>query len=104
MVQLDLPAPRARIKLQDLSLDAIVLGLLLERVELDARSYRGRRRLQVFPGNFLCFRTFRKGYVPVLVHGLFRFLWGKGGPGPDNPSPTTPGPDREARAYVLETT
>ena len=33
-VQMDLPAPRARIKLQDLSLDAIVLGLLLERVEL----------------------------------------------------------------------
>jgi hypothetical protein len=31
---MDLPAPRARIKLQDLSLDAIVLGLLLERVEL----------------------------------------------------------------------
>ena len=33
-VQMDLlPAPRARIKLQDLSLDTIVLGLLLERVE-----------------------------------------------------------------------
>ena len=44
-VQLDLPAPRALIKLQDLSLDVIELGLLLERVELDARTYRGRRLL-----------------------------------------------------------